>query len=85
MNANDRCYLAVAMILAAIMAGFFVRFLVLAGYSEPLITPDGSGYLSVTEYLKGEIDAPSLLRISRPIIPILCSPSNEVGQQSGLA
>jgi hypothetical protein len=74
LDASDRVYLSMSIILAILTAGIFIVFLILSGYPKGTISPDGPGYVSVTEYFKGENVELSKWRVSRPIIPILALP-----------
>lgn len=78
LDKHDRFYLAVALFLAVLTSASFVAFLILTEFPEPTISPDDSGYVSVTDYLKGEDVTLDKLRISRPIVPILALPLSYV-------
>lgn len=82
---DRRPYLLAAVILAGLMATLFVTFLVAAGLPEgasaevvqlyyPAINPSGPGYVTVTDYFRGEDVILEKWRISRPIVPLLALP-----------
>ena len=74
LDKSDRLYLSMSIIFAILAAGTFVIFLILLEFPEGTISPDGPGYVSVTEYFKGEDVELFKRRVSRPIIPILALP-----------
>ena len=74
LDESDRLYLSVSIIFAVLLAGIFITFLILSGFPDGTISPDGHGYVSVTEYFKGQEVELSKFRVSRPIVPILALP-----------
>lgn len=74
LNESDRLYLSMSITLAILMAGIFITFLILSGFPKGTISPDDHGYVSVTEYFKGNHVELSKFRVSRPIIPFLALP-----------
>lgn len=85
----ERPYLVAALAVAGLVAALFVGFLVLSGLPEgasaevlkesyPAISPDGPGYVTVTEYFRGEDVMLDKWRISRPVVPLLALPLSYV-------
>jgi len=63
-----------SIIFAILTAGIFITFLIHSGFPKGTISPDAHGYISVTEYFKGEDVDLTKFRVSRPIIPFLALP-----------
>lgn len=89
MVGDGRPYLVAALAVAGLMAALFVGFLVLSGLPEgaspqvlkesyPAISPDGPGYVTVTEYFRGEDVVLDKWRVSRPVVPLLALPLSYV-------
>ena len=74
LDEQDRGYFRLALGLAVLVSGLFVTFLILGDFPANTISPDAGGYISVTEYFKGDDVTLSKSRISRPIVPILALP-----------
>ena len=71
------------------MAALFVGFLVWSGLpvgvssrvvreSYPAISPDGPGYVTVTDFFRGEDVVLDRSRVSRPLVPLLALPLSYV-------
>lgn len=82
-------YLRAALGLGGTMAALFVGFLVWSGLpvgvssrvvreSYPAISPDGPGYVTVTDFFRGEDVVLDRSRVSRPLVPLLALPLSYV-------
>jgi len=86
---NRSRYLRAALGLGGTMAALFVGFLVWSGLpvgvssrvvreSYPAISPDGPGYVTVTDFFRGEDVVLDRSRVSRPLVPLLALPLSYV-------
>lgn len=67
-------YLIGALAAAALAATLFVSFLIICNFPEGTISPDGKGYINITEYFMGRDVELNKFRVSRPLVPILAIP-----------
>ena len=82
---SDKNNLLSLFVISFLMVTIFVSFLIIFNFPKGTISPDGEGYVRVTQYFMGEDVQLDKVRVSRLVVPVLAIPFEELWASSGHA